>query len=60
MLNDSDITFAMFACSVLSVRVHVQGTDERPVILITDKRTRREVGGIELNKRIENYLKKGG
>lgn len=55
--DDSDVAFAMAACAALHVSVHVRGTDARPVVVVLDKRTRREVGGIELNRRIDEIVR---
>lgn len=52
MTDDTDIAEAMAFCKKARVTVHIRGTDERPVIQLLDKVDRREVGGIELKRRL--------
>lgn len=52
MTDDTDIAEVMAFCKKARVTVHIRGTDERPVIQLLDKGDRREVGGIELKRRL--------
>lgn len=52
-MNDSDVVEVMRLAKAIGVTVHVRGTDERPVVEIKDKASRRIVGGIELRRRME-------
>lgn len=50
---DADTAFVMTMCRALGVTVHIRGTDDRPVIEVKDRRTRRIVGGIDLKRRAD-------
>lgn len=56
---DDDIVQAMGFVRKEGVMVHVRGTDERPIVELRDKWSRRVVGGIELKRRMEQANGKG-
>lgn len=54
-MNDDDVVNAMAYAKHCNVRIHVRGTDERPVVEPIDKTTRRVVGGTELKRRMATW-----
>lgn len=52
---DDDVQYVMDWCHTIKAQVHIRGTDERPIIVITD-RFGRELGGSEVRRRMERAL----
>lgn len=55
-MMDEDHAYVMNWCRAINAEVHIRGTDERPVIEIVDKRSRRVLGSVEVKRRMENVL----
>lgn len=51
--DDSDVAEAMSFAQWLGVTIHIKGTDENPMIILLDKKTKKSINGLELRKRMK-------
>ncbi|QWY83458.1 hypothetical protein [Rhizobium phage RHph_X2_28B] len=52
-MTDQEIADAMDLCKAIGVTVHIRGTDDQPLVLFKDKRTRKSLNGLEIIKRLK-------
>lgn len=57
---DTDTRYVIDWCKATRLTVHVRGTDDRPVIEFKDKADRKICGFVEVRRRFNLVLTRGG